>query len=56
MNLHLRALAVLCLVVMVPAATPPVYGNEQQDTQRAFFESLKKMCGRRFEGETIEFE
>jgi hypothetical protein len=51
MSLRLRALVVLCAVGMVQA-TPLVYGNEHQDTQRAFFENLKKMCGQRFEGET----
>jgi hypothetical protein len=31
---------------------PSEHRSDQTDTQRAFFENLKKMCGQRFEGET----
>lgn len=54
MNRHLIAIALLSGVFML-SCTPAEYSgahSAQVDTQKAFFTNLKKMCGKRFEGET----
>ena len=54
MNRHLKAIAMLSVVFML-LCTQLKYASApaaKADTQRAFFENLKKMCGQRFEGET----
>jgi len=52
-NRQLIAIAFLSVLFMLVGLPPKFAGNPAQvDTQRAFFETLKKMSGQRFEGET----
>ncbi len=52
MNRNLTILAVLAMAVVL-LTSPVKYGRAHQiNSQKAFFENLKKMCGQRFEGET----
>src|SRR5688572_20569128 len=46
--------AALALVFITPSHAQPqtAKAKDEADTQKAFFENLKKMCGRRFAGET----
>lgn len=55
MKRHLVVLAPLWLSIMLLWAAPWDTGaaSAQAETQRAFFENLKKLCGQRFEGETV---
>jgi hypothetical protein len=51
---HISVIALLCASVMLWGAASKGAGaaSTQAETQVAFFENLKKLCGQRFEGET----
>ena len=54
MKRHILVIALMSAVFMLlgtPSKDASV-ASPQVDTQRAFFENLKKLCGQRFEGET----
>jgi hypothetical protein len=51
MKRHLEAFVLFSMVVALLGITPEC-ARAQTDTQKAFFENLKKMCGQRLEGET----
>lgn len=54
MNRNLKAIVLLSVVFMLLCTQLKFasVSESQADTQRAFFENLKRMCGQRFEGET----
>ena len=47
-----KSLVVPAVIVVLLAASFERASAQQTDTQKAFFENLKKMCGRQFEGQT----
>ena len=55
MKRHILVIALLCATVMHlwnPSKDAST-ASTQAETQRAFFENLKKLCGQQFEGETV---
>ena len=55
MKRHILVTALLCVAVTLLWTMPKdtSAASTQAETQRAFFENLKKLCGQQFEGETV---
>jgi hypothetical protein len=55
MKRHILVIVLLCAAVMLlrNLSKDASATGIQTETQRAFFENLKRLCGRQFEGETV---
>ena len=55
MKRHVLVIALLCASVMLlwAASKDTSAASNRAKAERAFFENLKKLCGQRFEGETV---
>src|SRR5688572_6544343 len=45
--------ALLCFICVIGGYSYVLSFSRQVETQKAFFENVKKLCGRQFEGETV---